>query len=58
MNKLKGLPPIMYLNLDHRTDRKEHIEGQFQKWGSLILLGGPLLGFLLTRLISGDISWT
>ena len=33
MNKLKGLPPIMYLNLDHRTDRKEHIEGQFKKWG-------------------------
>ena len=33
MNKLKGLPPIMYLNLDHRTDRKEHIEGQFKKVG-------------------------
>tara|TARA_B100002019_G_scaffold165694_1_gene143137 strand:- start:5300 stop:6157 length:858 start_codon:yes stop_codon:yes gene_type:complete len=33
MNKLKGLPPIMYLNLDHRTDRKEHIENQFKKWG-------------------------
>jgi hypothetical protein len=32
MNKLKGLPPIMYLNLDHRTDRKEHIENQFKKW--------------------------
>jgi len=32
-NKLKGLPPIFYLNLDHRIDRKEHIEGQFKKWG-------------------------
>jgi hypothetical protein len=32
-NKLKGLPPIFYLNLDHRLDRKEHIEGQFKKWG-------------------------
>lgn len=32
-NKLNGLPPIFYLNLDHRTDRKEHIENQFKKWG-------------------------
>ena len=32
-NKLKGLPPIFYLNLDHRLDRKEHIESQFKKWG-------------------------
>lgn len=32
MNKLKGLPPIVYMNLDHRTDRKEHIENQFKKW--------------------------
>lgn len=32
MNKLKNLPPIFYLNLDHRTDRKKHIEDQFKKW--------------------------
>lgn len=27
--KLKNLPPIFYLNLDHRTDRREFIENQF-----------------------------
>tara|TARA_B100002019_G_scaffold179766_2_gene155234 strand:+ start:226 stop:1092 length:867 start_codon:yes stop_codon:yes gene_type:complete len=32
MNKLKGLPPIFYLNLDYREDRKNHIESQFRKW--------------------------
>lgn len=32
-NKLKGLPPIFYLNLDHRTDRKEYMEGQFKERG-------------------------
>ena len=33
MNKLKGIPPVVYMNLDHRTDRKEHIENQLKKWG-------------------------
>lgn len=33
MNKLSGMPPIIYMNLDHRLDRKEHIENQFKKWG-------------------------
>lgn len=33
MNKLSGIPPIIYMNLDHRVDRKEHIENQFKKWG-------------------------
>ena len=32
-NKLKGLPPIFYLNMDHRTERKEHLENEFSKWG-------------------------
>ena len=32
-NKLKGLPPIYYINLDHRTDRREYIETQFDYWG-------------------------
>lgn len=32
-NKLKGLPPVFYLNLDHRVDRKEYMEEQFSKWG-------------------------
>ena len=32
-NKLKGLPPIYYINLDHRTDRIEYIETQFDYWG-------------------------
>jgi len=33
MNKLKGIPPVVYMNLDHRTDRKEHIENQLNNWG-------------------------
>jgi len=33
MSKLKGLPPIVYMNLDHREDRKNHIENQLSKWG-------------------------
>jgi hypothetical protein len=32
-NKLKGLPTIYYLNLDHRTDRREYMESQFEHWG-------------------------
>lgn len=32
-NKLKGLPMIYYVNLDHRTDRKEWMETQFSDWG-------------------------
>jgi hypothetical protein len=32
-NKLKGLPPIYYINLDHRTDRREYMESQFDHWG-------------------------
>jgi hypothetical protein len=32
-NKLKGLPIIYYINLDHRTDRKEWMESQFSYWG-------------------------
>ena len=32
-NKLKGLPTIYYLNLDHRTDRREYMETQFEYWG-------------------------
>lgn len=32
-NKLKGIPPIFYQNLDHRIDRKENIENQFKKYG-------------------------
>ena len=32
-DKLKGLPPIFYLNMDHRTERKAHLENEFSKWG-------------------------
>jgi len=32
-NKLKGLPTIYYINLDHRTDRREYMESQFDYWG-------------------------
>jgi hypothetical protein len=32
-NKLKGIPPIYYINLDHRTDRRESMESQFNYWG-------------------------
>jgi hypothetical protein len=32
-DKLKGLPPIYYINLDHRTDRREYMESQFDHWG-------------------------
>jgi hypothetical protein len=32
-NKLKNLPMIYYINLDHRTDRREWMESQFDHWG-------------------------
>jgi hypothetical protein len=32
-NKLKGLPPVYYVNLDNRTDRREYMETQFDYWG-------------------------
>jgi GR25 family glycosyltransferase involved in LPS biosynthesis len=31
--KLKGLPPIYYLNLDEQPERKEYMETQFNYWG-------------------------
>lgn len=30
--KLKGLPPIYYLNLDGQPERKEYMESQFKYW--------------------------
>jgi len=32
-NKLKGMPHVYYFNLDNRTDRREYMESQFEKWG-------------------------
>lgn len=32
-NKLRGLPPIYYINLEHRIDRRESMESQFNYWG-------------------------
>lgn len=31
-NKLEGLPKIYYTNLNHRIDRKEYMESQFDYW--------------------------
>jgi hypothetical protein len=31
-NKLKNLPTIYYVNLDHRFDRRDYMESQFDKW--------------------------
>lgn len=31
-DKLKGLPTIYYVNLDHRNDRREYMESQFDHW--------------------------
>lgn len=31
-DKLSGLPHIYYVNLDNRTDRRDHMESQFEKW--------------------------
>jgi GR25 family glycosyltransferase involved in LPS biosynthesis len=30
--KLKGLPPIYYLNLDEQPERAQYMEGQFKYW--------------------------
>jgi len=30
--KLKGIPPIFYLNLDGQPERKEYMEEQFRYW--------------------------
>lgn len=32
-NKLKGMPHVYYFNLDNRTDRREYMESQFERWG-------------------------
>ena len=32
-HKLKGLPPIIWLNLETDTHRREHMESQFEEWG-------------------------
>jgi hypothetical protein len=32
-DKLKGLPTVYYVNLDNRTDRREYMESQFDRWG-------------------------
>lgn len=31
--KLQGLPKIYYFNLDNRTDRRDYMESQFDRWG-------------------------
>ena len=31
-HKLKGLPPIYYLNLDEQPERKDYMEDQFEYW--------------------------
>ena len=31
--KLKGMPPIYYLNLDGQPERKQYMEDQFKYWG-------------------------
>jgi hypothetical protein len=31
-NKLNGIPPIYYINLDERTDRKNYTENQYDFW--------------------------
>lgn len=32
-SKLKGFPPVFYINLDDHAERKEYMEGQFRYWG-------------------------
>ena len=32
-NKLRGLPPIRYINLDRSPERRAFMEGQFEEWG-------------------------
>ena len=31
-HKLKGLPPIYYLNLDEHSERRKYMEDQFEYW--------------------------
>lgn len=31
-DKLIGLPPVYYVNLDNRLDRRDHMESQFERW--------------------------
>ena len=33
MDKLKNFPTVYYMNLDHRVDRREYMESQFDRWG-------------------------
>lgn len=32
INKLKGIPPIYYINLDGQPERREYMENQFKYW--------------------------
>jgi hypothetical protein len=32
-NKLKGIPHIYYINLDHEIQRKEYMESEFKQLG-------------------------
>ena len=48
-DKLKGLPPIFYLNMDHRTERKEHLESEFSKWGITDYTGYLQIDFILQK---------
>ena len=32
-SKLIGIPPIYYFNLNHRIDRRDHLEKQFSNYG-------------------------
>ena len=36
-NKLKGMPHVYYFNLDNRTDRRQYMEKQFDRWVLSIL---------------------
>ena len=31
-SKLKGIPPVLWLNLDADMHRREHMESQFKHW--------------------------
>ena len=41
--KLKGLPPIYYLNLDAEPERKIFMETQLEYWGIEIILAFLLM---------------
>ena len=30
--KLKGIPPVLWINLEADTDRRKHMEDQFTEW--------------------------